>query len=89
MGVNDVYDKAVTHTGVPVIQEQISERRGQRASIRTPNIYLYLRGSNLARQVISSKVNIHTQLHFGPLNSLAIERDEKGAKPPSIRRPTF
>ena len=58
-------------------------------SERFPIIYLYLCGSNLASQVISSKVNVHTQLHFGPLNHLATERDEKGAKPPSTRRPTF
>ena len=80
----------VTHTGeVPMIKELVSEQGGQRASIRSLIIYLYLHGSNLARQVISSKVNIHTQLHFGPLSHLATERDEKGAKSPSTRRPTF
>ena len=58
-------------------------------SKRFSKIYLYLHGSNLASQAVSSKNNVHTQLRFGSLSHLATESDEKGAKLPSTRRPSF
>lgn len=54
-------------------------------SIRFPNIYLYSYGSNLARQNVSRKNNVHILLlHFVLQGHLATERDEKGAKPLSM-----